>query len=230
MPDPKIELITCHGWGLSPSVWDVWEELLPADVSVTHLDRGYFGEEKEAGFRYPGSRKIVMAHSFGLHWCPRQLVEQADHLIITGGFLSFHPDAPDEGRRSRLILRQMMSRFVEMPYEVLRDFYRNVWFPDRPSFDIPDKPDHDRLLHDLERLGSDHFPLMTLHRIPDVTIIHGEKDAIVHRTKGHELFNMLRKSRYLEIKEGGHAAVFTHAGQCYRFLKPLVDPGEEELN
>src|SRR5690554_1068123 len=105
MPEPDIELITCHGWGLSPAVWKEWEKFLPAEVQVCHQDRGYFRPKKNPRFRYGQSRKILIVHSFGLHWCPVDLLSEADHLIIAGGFVSFHPDHPEDDRRSRFVLR-----------------------------------------------------------------------------------------------------------------------------
>jgi pimeloyl-[acyl-carrier protein] methyl ester esterase len=119
-------------------------------MAAAHADRGYFGRENAPGFSDKAVRKIIMTHSFGLHWCPAGLLEEADHLVIVSGFISFHPEEPGERRRSKLFLRQMKSRFVEKPAEVLRMFYENVYHPEEVPVAVPAGCDHDRLLEDLE--------------------------------------------------------------------------------
>src|SRR5690625_8030952 len=125
MFDHPTQLLTFHGWGFSSDIWQSWQSYLDPSLRVRHADRGYFGGGYMPQFEEDESHKVILTHSFGLHWCPQSLIEQADHLVISSGFLSFHPDRELAGRRSRLLLQQMMSRFVEKPAEVLDQFYHN---------------------------------------------------------------------------------------------------------
>ena len=227
MFDFPTQLLTFHGWGFSSEIWRSWQQYLDPSVRVRHADRGYFGDGYNPEFEEDGSQKVVLTHSFGLHWCPQHLIEQADHLVIISGFLSFHPDREVAGRRSRLLLQQMMSRFIEKPDEVLKKFYENTYSPaERPP--IPGrKISHDRLLEDLGQLGNTGMGPEKLHRVPSLTLIHGEEDVIVSNRKGRGMYRLLRRrSRYLEVKQAGHAVPFTHPELCYRFLTPILRQSE----
>ena len=235
MSDYPTELLTFHGWGFSSDIWQSWESYLPPDLRVQHAERGYFGEGGVPQFEEEGSHKVILTHSFGLHWCPRPLIEQADHLVIISGFLSFHPERELAERRSRLLFQQMMSRFVEKPHEVLAQFYRNTYSPSESpaapygeingesAGEIRGGISHDRLLEDLGQLGTVRMGPEELHRIPALTLIHGEEDAIVSNRKGRGIYRLLnRRSRYLEVKHAGHAVPFTHPEICCKFLNPVL--------
>ncbi|MEX1063013.1 MAG: alpha/beta hydrolase [Balneolaceae bacterium] len=224
MDRANTELITFHGWGFSPNVWEGWESILPSAVRFIHADRGYFGPPCKPSFSESSGRKVLLTHSFGLHWCPAGLLAEADHLVVLSGFLDFHPAATEENRRSRLVLRQMLSRFVEKPGEVLRMFYKNAFSPDKvTSEEFPGTFNHDNLLSDLDILGTSRLNPEKLLRVPGITFIHGEADEVVSNTKGRSMYADLQdNSQYFEIKQAGHCVPFTHAEQCYRFLKPAL--------
>lgn len=227
MYDKTAEIITFHGWGFFPEIWSDWERVLTKEYGhkVIHADRGYFGEEHIPEFQQKSSPKVVIVHSYGLHWCPKELLEEADHLIIVSGFLSFHPDNSSEARKSKLILRQMMSRFVEKPEEVLSDFYSKAYFPSKAVVNVPGVFRHDQLLEDLQKLGTSNLNPDILHNMQAITIFHGEKDRIVSNHKARDLFGIVKhRAQYFEIKHAGHGVAFTHTGKCLQFLKPLLKP------
>lgn len=229
MSDISAEIITFHGWGFSPEIWSDWEQVLTNEYGhkIMHADRGYFGEQNIPEFQENSNPGIIIVHSYGLHWCPKELLNKADHLIIVSGFLSFHPDGNSEARKSKLILRQMMSRFVEKPKEVMSDFYSNVYYPSETSINVPGKFRHDQLLEDLEKLGSSNINPDILHNLPAITIFHGEKDRVISNHKARDLFGIVkRRAQYFEIKHAGHGVAFTHTGKCLQFLKPLFKPAE----
>jgi pimeloyl-[acyl-carrier protein] methyl ester esterase len=223
MHGDKVEIITFHGWGFSPAIWDGFEKNLCAleNLDIRHADRGYFRKENLPAFQQTDSRKIIIVHSYGLHWCPPEWIQSADHMIILSGFLSFHPRDPEKSRRSRHMLRQMKSRFVDEPEEVLNQFYENVFLPDKVNYQPGNRINHDRLLDDLEHLETSVINPDLLHGADQVTIIHGEEDQIVSNHKAHELFSMFTlNAQYFEIKHAGHGVLYTHAEECSRFLKP----------
>lgn len=217
------ELITYHGWGFDSSIWKSWEERLSGSVELHHADRGYFGPASHPSFSTDPGRKVLIVHSFGLHWCPPEELERADHLVILSGYRRFHPSVGQEERRSQLTLRQMMSRFVEKPVEVVTDFYRNVYYPSECNRTVPEIRNHERLLEDLGEIDTKSLPEILIRRFPPVTIVHGGEDRIVPREKGRELFERLSpEARYLEVKHAGHAVAFTHSEECLKFLRPLL--------
>lgn len=222
MSDPATELITFHGWGFSPQIWEDWEKRLTGIVRIRHGNRGYFGEPNIPSFTGKSGRKVIMTHSYGLHWCPESLLREADALVVLSGFLSFHPSDPGGERRSKLVVRQMMSHFVEKPLDVLGQFYRNVYAPGEAPDNIPGPMDHDRLLADLERLNSSVLNPEQFTVLNEVIIIHGSRDRIVSNERARDLYSLLlSNARYFEVKEGGHAVGFCHVDECIRFLNSV---------
>lgn len=229
MAERKIEICTFHGWALSADIWLPWENHLPSDIYWKHADKGYFGNRADVSFSRGVDKKILLVHSYGLHWCPPALLKETDHLVILSSFLSFHPEEPEKFKRSKLLLQKMMSRFVEKPYEVLYDFHQNVYSPDACKPEFPDSLDHDLLLNDLDLLGESQISPNLLHQIPGITIIHGSSDKIVSKRKGRELYTVFnRRSQYLEIKGSGHAAGFIHARKSSMFMSPALEISEAQ--
>jgi pimeloyl-[acyl-carrier protein] methyl ester esterase len=223
MPGDNIEVITFHGWGFSPEIWSKAENNLNEleNLVIRHADRGYFGNEYIPDFKDSDSKKILMVHSYGLHWCPDEWIDMADQIIIISGFLTFHPEDSDRSGHSRHTLRQMKSRFVTKPDEVLSRFYKNVFDPVVTDYQIHDVMNHDLLLEDLEQLGSSVISPDILHRTEKIILLHGENDRIVSNRKSHVMFSMLsRNAQYFEIKYAGHGILYTHAEECTRFIKP----------
>ncbi|MEX2368365.1 MAG: alpha/beta hydrolase [Balneolaceae bacterium] len=180
-------------------------------------------------FRQAKSHKIVMLHSFGLHWCPPDLISEADHLIIFSGFVDFHPVEDDAKRRSKLILQQMMGRFIEEPEETLLKFYENLFYPESRAWDPPVRMNHERLLEDLNRINNPRTSLESLRKIPSITLLHGEMDTIVSNKNARNLFHSLRfQCQYFEIKQAGHALPYTHARQCSKLILSKLQKLEEE--
>jgi len=220
-------IIAYHGWGLSSEFWSKWDSVLSHAVKFEVSNRGYIGPDQIIRFDSESpSKRILFVHSFGLHWCPHDVLSMADHLVIFGGFLNFHPDSERQSKRSRFFVQQMLSRFVDEPEEVLQKFIKNVYYPNMPDNRfVQSDIDHDKLLADLSMIQHETQSIQILHEVPEITILHGEKDKIVSNTKARKLYHNLRyRSQYFEIKHAGHALPHTHADECYSFLKPLIEP------
>lgn len=220
----RAEVIAYHGWGFDASCWDRWEPFISEEISFLAFDRGYFSTAYEPEFTSGEHGRIVLVHSFGLHLCSQTVLNQADLLVIFGGFLSFHPHAAQFRRRSRLVLKQMINRLKEDPHRVLNDFYRNVFDP-QEGWPPPEKIlNRTLLLDDLQKLDESEIVSERLNKIPKICILHGFRDGIVPRTKGRELYDVLQPgSKYLEIKKAGHALPFTHTEQSWLFIKPEIE-------
>lgn len=219
----NAEVIAYHGWGFDAGCWDVWKPYLSGEISFSAFDRGYFSAARDPVFSQGDHRRILFAHSFGLRLCSREALNQADLLVIFGGFISFHPRAAQFKRRSRLVLRQMIDRFKEEPHQVLEAFYQNVFYP-QEGWNPPEKALNEvLLLDDLKKLNEREIALERLNKIPKICILHGFRDSIVPCTKGRELYDELQpNSKYLEVKKAGHALPFTHTEQCWSFIEPEI--------
>lgn len=217
-------IIAYHGWGFSASFWNPIQNSLENNILFESADRGYFNNPVNPVFRSNGKIKnIVVTHSFGLHWCDNETLQLADHLVVLGGYLNFHPSDEEEYRRSKLTLRQMLSQFVEQPETVLKQFYTNSFYPQKNKFDVPDLINHDLLLSDLSMIDSDEHPHQRVFDFDSITILHGAEDVIVNKNVAREMYNALRfRSQYFEILHAGHAFPVTHSKKCLEILTALI--------
>lgn len=219
---PEAEVIAYHGWGFDSFCWNQWQEMFGDGIAFKSYERGYFGKAERAPvFMEKKVQKIVMAHSFGLHFCPEIHFSKADLVIIFGGFIQFHPVAAQYRRRSRLVLNQMVNNMKEKPEKVLDEFYKNSFSPqEAPKFSKKDLQ-KEKLLKDLQLMDTHKIEAGMLKKADKLCILHGSRDAIIHRRKGRELYESFsKKSQYFEIKNAGHALPFTHGKQCWQFIEP----------
>lgn len=217
------EILAFHGWGFDRNAWSVWQNYLAPSCRLQAFDRGYYGQPHDPGFSESDTRKIIFAHSYGLHLCPQRLLEFCDLLVIFSGFASFHPEAPRIQKKSRLILQRMQDRFAVDPEAVLRDFMRRCYAPEayegRPSGAL----DLDRLAEDLRLLGHSRISTATLEKVPCIQILHGAEDRIVPNGQGQALFEALQPhAQYHEIEGAGHGLPFSHAPHCQSILEPVL--------
>lgn len=224
MNDFDIHIITCHGWGFDSGFWRTLEYRMGNRFVFNHADRGYFGKPSTPDFpKDPGVKKILFLHSFGLHWCSDRLFREADHIVIMAGFLNFHPSNRDDFKRSRLTLREMQSRFVESPSEVLKRHYINSFYPQKPDYLHPANIQHDLLLSDLGLIDNDAHVRQRIFDAGPITIIHGSDDLIVDKETARNMYHDLRlRSQYFEILNSGHAFPVTHSEKCAEILTPLI--------
>lgn len=217
---PECQILMYHGWGFDSRCWQSWEERLGSYGAVECYDRGYFGKPAVPVISGNAEKLIVFTHSFGLHLCSKEWIQNADILVIFGGFLQFHPHAAQFKRRSRLVLQQMINEFEIRPEEVLQEFWRNCYAPaDAPELSV-ENINHELMLKDLNRLHDSRREIALLKEPGEVYIFHGADDYIVPKSKGREIYNRLQdKARYYEIRMSGHALPFTHHVQSFEFLK-----------
>jgi pimeloyl-[acyl-carrier protein] methyl ester esterase len=220
---PELEAIAYHGWGFNPSFWKPWQKWIPDFLQWKNYDRGYFGEPGEPHFSSGSRAKIILTHSFGLHLCSDRALMQADALLIFGGFLSFHPQAAQFRRRSRLVVNEMMKQFGNSPEKVLEAFYRNVYHPEKSYERPPAEMNAALLLEDLNRLNESKQSLPELKKEVKIFIFQGAEDAIVPKRKGRALYEMLGpQAQYFEIKKAGHALPVTHAAKCWHMVEAEI--------
>lgn len=216
--------IAFHGWGFDDQFWHPWADFLSDYGTFQTYDRGYFNDPKEVEMLAGPVSTVLITHSFGLHWIEEALLNQADLLVITDGFLYFHPYAAQYRRRSRLILQEMINALEDNPEKVLSDFYEKCFKPqDPPEYNLDDI-NHQLLLDDLRKLQNSEIDALELKKAEKICILHGSKDHVVPNKKGRQIYTQLQaKAQYFEIKGAGHALPFTHYKQCLEFVAPEIE-------
>ena len=210
-------IIAYHGWGFDRTCWQDWAARFEqAGIEFRAIDRGYFGAEIGS----ENSSQVIFVHSYGLHLCPIANLLQADLLVIFSSFQTFHPQKESAKRRSQQILQQMLMQLENCPEQVLDNFRQKC---DMPSAQTKtDCLNLDRLVTDLQDLGSCAIDLALLADLPQIVVFHGAGDRIVPVQKGQDLAKALSNSLYFEIAEAGHALPFTHLEECGSILQQVM--------
>lgn len=225
------EVIAYHGWGFSAAEWSSWQPwLMQQGYDLKTFDRGYFGNLVEPSFSSTANSKVIFVHSYGLHLCPAEQLQQADALIIFASFSDFHPEPANLRKRSQQILQQMITQWQANPALVLENFKVKCYHPQPWTKSVQAKTDSktdsgqfsDRLLQDLMHLNSSVLDLAVLQTIPRIVIFQGGSDRIVTPARGKALAQHLPTSQYFEIAAAGHALPFTHTEHCQTILHPLL--------
>ena len=202
-----------HGWGFNADLWKNWVRM--ASFSRYHLfDRGYTGNPHgPENFRDDSEIRIVISHSFGLHFIPEDVIRQASLVVIIGGFEQFHPE---DDRISRKKLGRMINRFNEMPLTVMTDFYTNCMYPEKRIVGSPGKLELDLLGEDLMHLNESKLLTLDALRDKSVLLLHGRDDIVVPPVQSVALHSLLPGSRLIEIARAGHMIPLTHRDLIYR--------------
>ncbi|NBC02270.1 MAG: hypothetical protein GVY20_01050 [Bacteroidetes bacterium] len=224
MSEKKYQVLAYHGWGVNTSIWNPLKVNLQPYAHFEAADRGYFSDSYSPSWdESSGSEKLLLVHSYGLHWCEQSVLKNADHLVIISGFLNFHPISDEEHKRSKFFLRKMQSQFVDSPKKVLQKFYERVFHPEEPKIEVPGDLRHDLLLSDLGDLDHDNRKNADIFDMNSITIFHGAEDKIVDNELAREMFSKLRlRSQYFEVKKAGHAIPFTHSSKIFEILNSLL--------
>jgi pimeloyl-[acyl-carrier protein] methyl ester esterase len=220
---PEIEIIAYHGWGFNSSFWNKWHDIVPDSVVLKTADRGYYLEEKRPCFSDDSTQKVVFLHSFGLHWCPKENIEEANCIVIFNGFKEFHSGEGVDTKKSKLILKKMISEFDKNPDKVLKKFLENAFHPEEPS-KVPAKSfDKELMLSDLKNLDTSAFKLKHLKNGKPIISLDGGKDHILFQTRGKGFTDFTEGNAvYHFIKEAGHCLPVTHTQDCWSFINAMI--------
>ncbi|WP_428236872.1 alpha/beta hydrolase [Gracilimonas sp.] len=218
-----IEIISYHGWGFDSSFWKDWKSILPEGVLFKTADRGYFLDEKHPGFSGNSKHKALFLHSFGLHWCPEEQIEQATCIIIFNGFCDFHPQDEKERLESKKALKGMISEFENNPREVLKSYWKKVFHPDKKKNIPKGKLDGELLLKDLKKLHTDSFDLQSIKNGKPIISLDGGSNKILSHNRGKKFTEITEGNAvYHFIKEAGHGLPVTHYEECWSFINAMI--------
>lgn len=246
----NIEAIAYHGWGFGAECWQAdggWvERFARLGVTLCCADRGYFGAAQSPEFLRPDSFKVLLTHSYGLHWCPEAQRRSAHLLICLGGFRAFHPAlGPTTGlehRRSQRRVSRMIQAFGTEPGAVLTEFWRNCYGLDGPELSDTAPPAiADRLARHQQTLGQGDWALLDrdlreLDRcqlnpqtpLPQRSIIiHGSADRIVPPSQGLALVEWLAQQpasapTWIELENASHCFPFCETDRAWSLVQPLL--------
>jgi pimeloyl-[acyl-carrier protein] methyl ester esterase len=222
-----IEAIAYHGWGFGSEFWAGWVARFGLLGSLRCADRGYFGATQSVEFEQVESFKILLTHSYGLHWCPVEQLRSADLLICLAGFGSFHPDDGAERRRSERRVARMINVLGTEPESVLTEFWRNCLGRDaeETSVKTPDLTQAnwallDRDLRDLDRCQLDPQAFLPRRSI----IIHGSADRIVPLSQGLALAQSIAQPAptWIELENASHCFPLCETDQAWSLIQPLL--------
>lgn len=222
----RTYIYTQHGWAFDSTAWHTWHAHLPEDWVFESAERGYFGSTPTHTPMWPldsSAHRVVVAHSFGLHLIPPEVLRMANALVIISGFKRYH--ITDKSASVRAV-RRMQLRLRDDSEGLLNDFYdqcygKHSFEPSKPR-DIR-KPVGQVLANDLELLNTSMVPQSELSRIPTIVILHGDCDEVVPTVHAIQLAELLAEQSRLSFCHGaGHALPYTHPAWCIERIREAL--------
>lgn len=213
-------VVAMHGWAGDARAWEPW-------IEATALlgwqwdcgERGYGARQPHVP-RWPaeiepGGRRLLLAHSLGIHLLPDEVLSGADGVVLLASFGAFVPPGR-EARRVQAALRAMACQLSDerQAAEMLRSFLGNAAAPASIA-DLPRGPVDEgqsnltRLREDLELLASrgglpEGFP-----RRARVLVAEAGGDQIVTQEARALLRKELPSADILHLDNAGHALLHT---------------------
>ncbi len=213
-----------HGWGFSRQIWNDWVEELELEYEVLTTNRGYFSNsDSDIDINQKMKADFAIVHSFGLHLLPMNLFSRLKKLVIISGFQEFHPPSGNERAISEKVVLRMLQVLDKQPAEVLREFYRNCFYPVAKDVVVPQNLNKSTLFDDLALLNKFSMNLKLLKPIPKVLMLHGKNDKIVPPSLGELLHNKLPQSSFHACENGGHMILSTHQDWCMGYISEFFE-------
>ena len=216
-----VEVHAYHGWGFNGDFWNGLKSVLPDHVFLKPADRGYFGGEFEPEFDPNVTSKVLFLHSYGVHWCPVEKLEQADTIVIFNGFDSFHPLSNPEKSRSKKVLKGMEASFKKAPDMVLKAFFDNCF--GASDVDMPELSWKNRSLlsKDLSALHKSKLKL-NKNTIANWIIVDSQNDKIVPGGRGVDLITLTGSDKYFKVEGEPHALPASNPQECLMILSKAL--------
>ncbi len=222
-----IEIHAYHGWGFDGHFWDTLKAEIPKEILFKAADRGYFGGAFEPEFSNDAT-KIIFTHSFGLHWCPKEKINQADNLVIFNGFSDFLPPDFFERRKEGKILKRMHDQFKKSPELVLSAFYKNCFYPQKSINEVPNWLNQSLLAKDIIALKKTKFVRSKTNL--EIYSITGVDDQIVLNERTEELNLQNGIDKFVKFNGFGHALPIVNSSACWSYITEVLPIFEEYAN
>jgi len=167
---------------------------------------------------------IITAHSLGSILAFRKIsgLRNVKALIVCSGFAKFAKAADNLSGQPAEAIQAMKKQLRSNPAGLLKSFYRNMSFPSKHEFNVPETLDIPALDAGLDiLLGCDCRASLAEIKIP-VLVIHGREDRIVNVKMAEELAGNIRFSRLHVFKNAGHAVPFTHSNESRKITEKFL--------
>jgi pimeloyl-ACP methyl ester carboxylesterase len=223
------EIIFQHGWGFDSSFWSTFlQPLRSLDATITLGEAGYFGSPPvRPAFSAGDCRKVIIAHSLGLHLIDDAIMQAADLVVALSCFESFHEGSAPQIRRSRRLVSAMLGKLAHSPEAVLQDFYDGCFHPQPsdPHRLFPSIVNRASLTCDLLFLN-DHLLASKNLKGTRLLIVHGTEDGIVPFEAAQRLYDVAceagASTQLMALPGAGHALPLTHSQFCLSFIQPII--------
>jgi pimeloyl-[acyl-carrier protein] methyl ester esterase len=234
----QTEILAYHGWGFTAACWQDYETAF-AKTTWQSFDRGYFGKPQSVQFSAAGlesCRRVVIAHSYGLHLCPDAVLAQTDVLILLNSFLGFHGVEPRLQAQSQRKLQRMRQAFDQHPAQTWLNFIIKTFAPDPLPLDYlistfstnprsnpqPDRLHRSLLKQDLEALDQTTPNADRWRSIPRILLLTSPDDRILMAPLQP---SDLPDAAVTEIRlpHGGHGAPFAQSNYCIARISEFLD-------
>jgi len=212
-----MQVIAMHGWGGDSHGWAPWQQACQA--------RGWSWQSGDRGYGYlspvephwneapPNARqrRLVIAHSMGLHLLPAEVLAQADGVVLLASFSRFIPEGK-AGRHLRLAIEAMAEQLLSNRGEaMLTDFLARAAAPADPALLHPTPFDSGLSAIGRQRLSDDLNALGHTSGLPDgfpqqarVLLVEAGSDQIVAREATEALAACLPQADRITLQGAGH--------------------------
>ena len=185
-----MQLIAMHGWAGDARGWGPFQAAWTSRGWLWQCgDRGYGTHPPQSvAWLESGPRRVVIAHSLGLHLLPTALLEQAEAVVLLASFGRFVPEG-NGGRRLRsamAIMTNQLGGTLAEAEAMLHTFLERAAAPQSPSLLPPGinaaplgEAGRQRLTEDLALLASTAGLPPSFPAHAKVLIVEGGEDQIV---------------------------------------------------
>lgn len=215
-----IEIHAYHGWGFDGQFWNNLSFVIPDRILFKSANRGYFGGISDPEFSASTEVKVIFTHSFGLHWCPKEKIEEVDLLIVFNGFNEFVSNEKLEKKKETRVLKLMCEQFDKDPESVLQSFYRNCFFPQENKFKVDGSINKAQLINDLSTFKS--LKLGAIDWPEDIVHLYSSNDKIVSVDRSNDLNADLTIESKKCFEEVGHALPLVKSSDCWSYICEVV--------
>ena len=204
------------GWALSPQIY---AGLYPCSSEI--YDFGFFSmqnglEEFDSKLRKECTDScIISAHSLGALLALGLTCElpTVKALIIYSGFAKFAKSADNPFGQPADTILAMKKQLEKNPHGIIKSFYRQMSYPGKYDFNVPEKLNIQALAQGLDMLLDCDNRIKAFDLKIPVLLIHGSDDRIANIRMAEELAANIKISRLHVFKNAGHAVPFTHLNE-----------------
>lgn len=212
-------LLAMHGWAGDGRSWALFAAAAAErGWSCLAAERGYGGQPRREPAWCGDGRRVLIAHSLGMHLLPPQVLAAAEAVVLLTSFGRFVPEGAS-GRRLRTALAGMRAALAGSPEQagtMLSHFLGEATAPvplealPGTILDQPLQPEgQGQLLADLELLeATAGLPAAFPRQVPCLLVEAGA-DRIVAPEASATLRQSLPHADHLRLQGAGHALLAT---------------------